>query len=228
MRTTLLLGCLHFALLAAAGARADARADVFALRHEQSPTAHTFLGWTPDGRAAFRWIVCSEGGERQCSAAVGTFGPGGARNVTPIFSYAGYDRVSTVDAMAFIRAERAALAALPPLTLTSPAPDGLGAFGDAGGTPTRIRARIVPTPALAPDGGLVRVAVHGAGRVRAELTSMGAAFTVSALAVDAFPSPDGRLVALALRAETTSMCWDFTDVAFVVADIADVHARLAP
>lgn len=145
--------------------------------------------------------------------------------MTETLSYFGYERLSTADAVRFIRAERDAIAALGPLLPAAPPlADGTHAFGAVAGTPTTIRGRIVRTPDLDP-GGHVRVAAHGPNG-RHELVRIGDAYTIDALTTTAYPSPDGRHVALAFELESTTMCWDFTDVAFVLADVAAVRASL--
>ena len=211
-------------LLAPPQARADARADIVDLRHDRSPTRHELLGWTPAGEAALRWIVCSEGGERQCRAGVGAFGVGTER-VTTTLEHAGYDRLPVADAIAFIRSERAAIDALGPLTAGPPAVDGRLAFGVVGGVASEVRARIVRTPDLDP-GGIVRLAVH-AGSRRVELGRAGVAFSIDGLAVAGYPSPDGARVALVAHVESTTMCWSFSDLEIVVADVGDVRTRLS-
>lgn len=210
---------LLVALLPAA-ARADARADIVDLRHGRPPTRHELLGWTPSGEAAFRWIVCSEGGERHCMAAVGAFGVGTER-VTTTLDFMGDERLPVGDAIAFIRRERAAIAALGAL---APAPAAVLPAVALGVAESEVRARIVRTPDLDP-GGIVHLAVHAGGR-RVDLGRIGTAYGLDALDVSAYPSPDSARVALAVRADTTSMCWSFTDLAFVVVDVAEARARL--
>lgn len=205
----------------------DPLTEVAAIGRGDSPTSFTFLGWTADERAVVRIFLCSEGGERMCSSSVGVYTAGLPSTVTETFSYEGYDPVAPADARAFVAAERRALAALPPLTAAAPLPDAASAFGSVASTPVVLRVGARPRPS-GPDDfprqSLDAVAPLGA---RVRVLDLGSAQSVNGIRVTAYPSPGGKLVALVIGADTTTMCWDSSSLDVVVVDVARVRAQLA-
>jgi hypothetical protein len=214
-------------LLAPSLALADARADVMAIRRDSLSFTHRFLGWTSDGRAAFRWAFCSEGGQRSCRAGVGLYSADAPGSVVTTLDYSGYDRMSTEQAQGFIRGEAAAIAALPPLTLTNALADPNTAFGPVAGAPTRIGTTTQADPDDPELSFRYSLALLGRRGARARIHELTTAYSLDALAVTAYPSPDARRVALVATHTSTSMCWDFGGVLVAVVDVASVRARLA-
>ncbi|MCA9711344.1 MAG: hypothetical protein KDK70_36230, partial [Myxococcales bacterium] len=225
-------------LLLPSVAQADARADIVALRHGRETSHQEFLGWTSDGRAVARRLVCSEDGESTCRASIDALAVGAPQHTTVLWSQdqapddedipQAKSPISTAQATRFIRAERRALEGLGRLSPGTAVADPAGAFGLVGGEPTEIYLRESGHPtqeeALRPH-----VAVRGPRGVSVDLEQLGnEPWRIEGVQVlDAQLDPEGRAVWVALQYQDGVMCWDGEDIEFTVAERARVRAQLA-
>lgn len=67
---------------------------------------------------------------------------------------------------------------------------------------------------------------HTAPWVRTAAVGAFGVGTIEGFAATAYPSPDGARLAIAAHLDSTTMCWDFTDVAFRAIDVAPVRRHL--
>lgn len=213
-----------------------ARQDIVDLRAGRTPTRHHFVGWADDGSAVARSLVCSEGGELMCRAQLVRATPIGLDR-TKLWSSHDYEDEQDPDAetlslgrasaIRFIRAERDALAALPPLQPGQAVDTPTAAFGSIGGATTTVTVHARPTY---DDMDSVRLSVAVTGpsgavvRLR-DLTETGRLERSRVL--ESRLSPDGERVWVAAYYEDGVMCWDGEDLVFAVANRAAVRARLA-
>jgi tetratricopeptide (TPR) repeat protein len=238
MRSILALAAL---LLLPSVASADARKDIVELRHGRTSSHVEFLGWTDDGRAVARRLVCSEGGEVACRASIDALAVGSPEHTTLLWqnSESLYETataddpkgpISTAEATAFIRAESKALARLATLSPGERATDPVAAFGTIGGEPTAIYVRTASHPDPDEEPALrLHVAVRGPRGVSIDLESLdNMPWRVDAQEVlHASTSPDGSAVWMAIRYEDGVMCWDGEDIELTIADRGQVRAKLA-
>lgn len=238
MRSSLALVAL---LLLPSVAAADARKDIVELRHGRTRSHHELLGWTDDGRAISRRLVCAEYGEVTCRASIDELAVGATERETllwesteSLYESATPDDpkgpISTAEATAFIRAEARALAAHASLSPGERVVDPAGAFGTIGGEPTEIYVRTSSHPDPDEEPALrLHVAVRGPRGVSIDLESLeNAPWRVDAQEVlEASVSPDGRAVWTAIHYRDGVMCWDGEDIELTIADRGRVRAKLA-
>jgi len=222
----------------AATATSDARTDIVNLRHGRLGSTQQFLGWTADGEAVSRRLVCSEGGTTSCRASINTLKLGAAERSTVLFEIEElYETatardpkgpISTREASAFIRGERAAIDALGELTPSPAAADPAGVFGEIGGEPTQVYLR---TSSRRTDEEALNlyISVRGPRGASVDLEHMvQAPWRVdSEQVLDARISPDGTTVWLAMHYTDGVMCWDGEDIELTIADRGRVRAQLA-
>jgi hypothetical protein len=236
MRRSFLIASL---LILPSVAAADARKDVVELRHGRATSHQEFLGWTDDGRAVSRRLVCSEGGELQCRASIDELKVGTPErtivlweNTESLYETATEDDpkgpIATAEATAFIRAEAEALDALDRLAPAESVADPAQAFGMLGGEPTRIYLRTSSHPSEE-EALRLHVAVRGPGGVSVDLERLdNEPWRVDAQEViDARVSPDGSAVWVAIHYRDGVMCWDGEDIELTIADRRQVRAKLA-
>lgn len=238
MRCSFVLAAL---LLLPSVAVADARKDIVELRHGRTTSHQEFLGWTDDGHAVSRRLVCSEGGEVTCRASIDELAVGSAERTTllwenteSLYELATADDpkgpISTAEATAFIRAESKALGRLATLSSGERAADPAAAFGTIGGEPTRIYLRTSSHPDPDEEPALrLHVAVEGPRGASIDLESLdNTPWHVDAQEVlEARTSPDGRSVWMAIHYRDGVMCWDGEDIELTIADRGQVRAKLA-
>lgn len=218
-------------------ASADARQDIIDLRRGQLESQSTFLGWTEDGKAVSRSLVCSEGGAVVCRASVDALGVGEAEKSTVVFHSDNFEGeyedprkgpISTGEAMAFIRGEAEAIDALGPLSSGTKSAEPKGVFGVVGGTQTKVYLR---TSQHRTDEEALNlfISVRGPRGASIDLEHMvNAPWRVdSQQVVDARVSPDGESVWLAMHYTDGVMCWDGEDIELTIADRNLVRAKLA-
>ncbi len=225
-------------LLMPSVASADAREDIIALRHGHTASHQQFLGWTEDGQAISRRLVCSEGGALTCRASIDTLQVGATEHDQVLFENDALDvtasaddpkgPISTTEAMAFIRGEAEALASLGPLEPGTTTDDPEGIFGTIGGEPTQIYLRTSKhrTDEMALN---LYISVRGPRGATIDLEHMvNAPWRVGSRQVlDARTSPDGESVWLAMHYTDGAMCWDGEDIELTIADRSAVRAKLA-
>lgn len=238
MRSSFVLAAL---LLLPSVAGADARKDIVELRHGRTTSHQEFLGWTDDGHAISRRLVCAEYGETACRATLDELAVGSADRTTVLWenteslyeiATAADPRgpISTAEATAFIRAERKALARLATLSSGERAADPAAAFGTIGGEPTRIYLRTSSHPDPDEEPALrLHVAVQGprGASVDLELLDDTPWHVDSEEVLEARTSPDGRAVWMAIHYRDGVMCWDGEDIELTIADRGQVRAKLA-
>lgn len=222
-------------------AAADARKDILDLRHGRTSSHQEFLGWTDDGRAVSRRLVCAEYGEVTCRATIDALAVGSAdrttllwENTESLYETATADDpkgpISTAEASAFIRAERRALDSLAGLDPGERAADPAAAFGTIGGEPTRIYVRTSSHPDPDEEPALrLHIAVEGPRGVSIDLERLdNTPWHVDDQDVlDARVSPDGSAVWMAIHYRDGVMCWDGEDIELTIADRDRVRAQLA-
>ncbi|MEM9453990.1 MAG: tetratricopeptide repeat protein [Myxococcota bacterium] len=226
-------------LLLPSVAVAGARQDIVDLRHDRARSHQEFLGWTDDGRAASRRLVCSEGGELSCRATIDQLRVGEADDSTLLWHNEDslYDAatpqnpkgpISTAEAGRFIRNEAKARDALGPLTPAAAVANPAGAFGTIAGEPTEIYLRTSPHP-TDEEALRLHVAVRGPRGAWVDLERLANEpwRIESQRVVDARVSPDGDTVWIALHYVDGVMCWDSEDIELTVADRSLVRATLA-
>ncbi|MEM7154567.1 MAG: tetratricopeptide repeat protein [Myxococcota bacterium] len=218
-------------------ASADARQDIIDLRRGQLESQSTFLGWTDDGRAVSRRLVCSEGGAVVCRASIDALEVGADEESTVLFHSDNFEGdyedprkgpVSTAEAMAFIRGETKALDDLGALEAGTKSSDPKGVFGVVGGTQTKVYLR---TSRHRTDEEALNlfISVRGPRGASIDLEHMvNAPWRVdSEQVIDARISPDGESVWLAMHYTDGVMCWDGEDIELTIADRGRVRAQLA-
>jgi len=225
-------------LLVPSVASADAREDIIALRHGRTASHQQFLGWTEDGQAISRRLVCSEGGALSCRASIDTLQVGVAERNDVLFDNDALDEtasvddpkgpISTAEATAFIRGEAKALDALGPLDPGTTTGDPEGIFGTIGGEPTEIYLRTSKhrTDEMALN---LYISVRGPRGATIDLEHMvNAPWRVGSRQIlDARISPDGESVWLAMHYTDGAMCWDGEDIELTIANRSLVRAKLA-
>jgi tetratricopeptide (TPR) repeat protein len=239
-----LLACMRFIVFTALTllpslALADARRDIVELRHGRTRSHQTFFGWTEDGQAVARRLVCSEGGEMTCRATIDVLEPGEDdhttllwENTESLYEVATPEDpkgpISLAEATAFIRAEAKALRTwdrLVPGAVVSPPAE---AFGTIGGEPTWIYLRTSNHP-TEEDALRLHVAVRGPRGVSIDLEQIDnepwrlEGFDL----LDARVSADGSSVFVAMHYMDGVMCWDGEDIELTVADRRAVRAKIA-
>lgn len=218
---------------------ADARRDIVELRHGRTRSHHAFLGWTDDGHAVARRLVCSEGGEVACRATIDVLKPGVDERTTllwenteSLYEVATPENpkgpISVAEATAFIHAEAETLRTfdrLVPGEVVTP-PDE--AFGTIGGEPTKIGLRTSEHPTQE-DALRLHVVVRGPRGVTIDLERLtNEPWRIEGYAVlDASVSPDGSSVFVATHYLDGVMCWDGEDIELTIADRHAVRAKLA-
>lgn len=238
MRSLLVLAAL---LVLPSVAAADARKDILDLRHGRTSSHQEFLGWTDDGRAVSRRLVCAEYGEEMCRASIDVLAVGSAERTTllwentkSLYPHGTADDpkgpISTAEATAFIRAEQKALDAFADLSPGERVAEPAAAFGTIGGEPTRIYVRTTSHPYPDEDPALrLHVAVEGPRGVSIDLERLdNTPWRVDAQDVlEARVSPDGDAVWMAIHYRDGVMCWDGEDIELTIADRSLVRAKLA-
>lgn len=238
MRSLLVLAAL---MLLPSVAGADARKDIVELRHGRTSSHQELLGWTADGHAVSRRLVCSEGGEVTCRASIDELAVGSAERTTLLWenteslyetATAGDPKgpISAAEATAFIRAEAKALGRLAALSPGERAADPAAAFGTIGGEPTRIYVRTSSHPDPDEEPALrLHVAVRGPRGASIDLEALdNMPWHVDGEQVlEASTSPDGSAVWMAIHYRDGVMCWDGEDIELTIADRANVRAKLA-
>jgi tetratricopeptide (TPR) repeat protein len=228
-------------LLLPSVAAADARKDIFEIRHGRTRSHQEFLGWTDDGHAVSRRLVCAEYGEVTCRASIDELAVGSRERTTllwesteSLYETATPDDlkgpISTAEATAFIRAEARTLDAFDSLAPGERVADPAAAFGTIGGEPTRIYVRTSSHPDPDEEPSLrLHVAVEGPRGVSIDLESLdNMPWRVDAQEViDARTSPDGSAVWMAIHYRDGVMCWDGEDIELTLADRGAVRAKLA-
>jgi hypothetical protein len=219
-------------------ASADARQDIIDLRRGDTVSHQEFLGWTDDGQAISRRLVCSEGGAMWCRATIDALKPGAAQSSHVLLDNDGLDEVATPgdpkgpisasEATAFIRGEAKALGALGHLSPGSSTRDPEGIFGEIGGEPTEIYLRTSShrTDEMALN---LYISVRGPRGASIDLEHMvNAPWRVGDEQVlDARISPEGDSVWLAMHYTDGAMCWDGEDIELTIAVRGQVRAKLA-
>jgi tetratricopeptide (TPR) repeat protein len=219
-------------------ARADARADIAEIRDGRLPVRHEMLGWTPSGDAVVRSLVCASSGTTSCSADIATLGPSratatGLLDINEVYCTKGSPcaALDAAVAAAFIAAESKAMAALPARTPASALADPASAFGVVAGSRTRLAFRQLAVKRGDLEGVSLELVVHGprgATEPLATLTGLTQRIETAPTVVAAYPSPDGKRVAIVVRYATGVMCWGPTDQLDVrVIDVAPRQASLA-
>ena len=212
-------------LIASGVAHADARYDIFRMRHDEMPLEHQMLGWTSDNEAVFRNAVCGSGGTNVCNVSIDIIAPSSTSSI-PLLNFSGDDPIETSQAMHFIRAEREALALLPLLEdgrhLDVPE-EALGTvLGETLHLDTASRPVADDEEALSL---VVRADKRGVKlRVAEVRRSWVSLFEVEIR--DAYLSPDASRLALVIHSNTAA-CWDFEMFHVVVIDLGDVRAKVA-
>lgn len=238
MRSLLVLTAL---LLLPSVAAADARKDIVELRHGRTRSHQELLGWTDDGHAVSRRLVCAEYGEVTCRATIDELAVGSAERTTvlwenteSLYETATADDpkgpISTAEATAFIRAEAKAKRRLATLSAGERAADPAAAFGTIGGEPTRIYIRTSSHPDPDEEPALrLHVAVQGPRGASVDLESLdNAPWHVDGEEVlEASTSPDGSAVWMAIHYRDGVMCWDGEDIELTIASRGTVRAKLA-
>jgi tetratricopeptide (TPR) repeat protein len=220
-------------------ALADARRDIVELRHGRTRSHHAFLGWTEDGEAVSRRLVCSEGGEVACRATIDVLKPGGNERTTllwenteSLYEVATPENpkgpISAAEATAFIRAEakaRSTFDRLVPGDVVTPPAE---AFGTIGGEPTRIYLRTSDHPSQE-ESLRLHVAVLGPRGVAIDLERLdNEPWRIEGHELlDARVSPDGSSVFVAMHYLDGVMCWDGEDIELTIADRHAVRAKIA-
>lgn len=220
-------------------AAADARQDIVELRHGRAHSHHQFLGWSAEGLAVSRRLVCSEGGERSCRATVDQLRVGAADHTTVLWhnTESLYDTatsedpkgpISSAEATRFIRNEAATLDGLGPLRPGTAVADPAAVFGPIGGEPTEVYLRSSAHPTQE-EALRLHVAVRGPRGASIDLERLGnEPWRVdSPRVLDARVSPDGNAVWVAMHYADGVMCWDGEDIELSVADRSAVRAKLA-
>lgn len=228
-------------LLVPSVAAADARKDILELRHGRTRSHQEFLGWTDDGRAVSRRLVCAEYGEVTCRASIDELAVGSRERTTVLWENTEslYETataadpkgpISTAEATAFIRAETKALHAFADLSPGERVADPAAAFGTIGGEPTQIYVRTASHPDPDEEPALrLHVAVRGPRGASIDLERLdNMPWRVDAEEViDARVSPDGDAVWMAVHYRDGVMCWDGEDIELTIAERGAVRAKLA-
>lgn len=222
-------------------ASADARKDIVELRHGRTRSHQELLGFSADGHALTRRLVCAEYGEVTCRATIDELAVGSPERTTVLWENTEslYETatasdpkgpISTAEATAFIRAEDRALRGLGRLSPGERVADPAAAFGTIGGEPTEIYVRTSSHPDPDQEPALrLHVAVRGARGASVDLEALdNTPWHVDAQEVlDARISPDGEAVWMAIHYRDGVMCWDGEDIELSIADRSLVRAKLA-
>lgn len=216
-------------------ARADARADLVAMRGGERPVRTEMLGWDLAERAHFRTVVCSEGGSTTCSVTYERRGPGEPPGDTVVLSVAevycgdGSCPLSDPKVVArFLAADARARDMLPALTAAAPEKDASGVFGPVAGASTRVEVRVLDRSTPDRPSALAELVLRGRGGAVEVLGKLAEGYRVEKSAlVGAYRSPSAARVALAVETETGVMCWSFQDLHTLAVDAARARAGLA-
>jgi len=237
MRSLLALAAL---VLLPSLAAADARKDIVELRHGRTSSHQELLGWTHDGHAVSRRLVCSDDGGVTCRASIDELAVGSRERTTVLWESDSLEEtattdepkgpISTAEATGFIRAEAKAMRAHASLSAGERVAEPAAAFGTIGGEPTEIYVRTSSHSNPDEDPALrLHVAVRGARGASVDIERIDdTPWRVDAQEVlDASVSPDGRAVWMAIHYQDGVMCWDGEDIELSIADRGQVRAKLA-